>query len=180
MDEYKLVSLQLSDEKNYDLSALKIVTAQSEDKIFDKTKLQEFLSGVKERMQALTLDFHTIRDIHYNGDIPETWPYYVVHKRASAEDEQEDGDFQIVTKTSELVSVEKTPAEQLQDKQQSDAQQLNTKLQENVTAQQQALASAQGADSRTQAYIQQQLDATKAQLAATNAELIKIQQNTKR
>jgi len=180
MDEYLLASLQLSDEKNYDLSALTIVTSQSEDKVFDKSKLEEFLSGIKERMKALTKDFHTIRDMHYNGDIPNAWPTYKVKKRASAEDEQEDGDFDIVTKTSDLVSVEKTPAQQIQEEQQAAASQLKTTINETVTAQQQALAGAQAADSRTQAYIQQQLDATRAQLDTTRSELGKIQQNAQK
>lgn len=164
MDSYTLVTLQLSDEKNYDLTSLNVVTTQSSDKIFDKTKLESFLSGIKERMKALTLDFHTIRDIHYNGDIPDTWPTYVVNKRATAEDEQEDGDFQIVTKTSDLVSVEKTPAQKLQEQQQAAANQLQTTINETVSAQQQALASAQSADGRTQDYIQQQLSATRIEL----------------
>jgi hypothetical protein len=180
MDEYKLVSVQLSDEANYDLSTLVLATAQNEDKLFNNTKLQDFLTGIKERMKALTLDFHTIRDIHYNGDIPDTWPIYSVNKRASAEDEQEDGDFDIVTKTSDLISVEKTPAQQLEEKQQAAKKELQNNIDQATTTQQQALASVAAADSRSQAYIQQQLDSTRAQLVATNAELIKVQQSSQK
>lgn len=172
-DEYLLAQLELSDEKNYDITALKITTKQSDEKIFDNTKLQEFLIGVKERMKALTTDFNTIKDIHFKGLIPNVWPTYKVVKMASAEDLQEEGDFTITYKNSELVSVEKTPTQKAQEQQQASANQLSTQLQQAVTAQQQALAGAQSADSRTQQYIQQQLDATRAQLQQVQKSLQK-------
>ena len=172
-DLYTLAQLQLSDEKNYDITTLTIVTAQSGDKIFDNTKLQSFLTGVKERMKALTNDFNTIKDIHFNGNIPNTIDTYSVTKMASAEDMQEEGDFQIVFKTSDLVSVEKTPTQTAQEQQQAAAAQLNTTIQQAVSVQEAALAGAQSADSRTQQYIQQQLDITRAQLAQVQQSLQK-------
>lgn len=177
MDEYSLAELILSDAKYYDITGLTIATSQTDTQIFDYTKLQTFLAGVKERVKALNKDFHTIRDIHYNGDIPNEWPTYIVRKMATAEDVQEEGDFDIVTKTSELVSVEKTPAQKLQEEQQAAAERLQTQLQQSITAQQQALQDAQAADSRTQQYIQQQLEATKGQLRTTIGELNTIQKS---
>ena len=56
------------------------------EKIFDFTKLAEFLKGVKERIIALNKDFNIIKDIHYKGEIPSGFPTYVVKKQASAED----------------------------------------------------------------------------------------------
>lgn len=165
MDTYTLAELNLSDEKNYDINSLNVVTSQNvETNIFDYDKLTEFLVGIKERMKALTKDFNTIKDIHFKGEIPNSSPTYSITKKALSEDLQEDGDFMITYKTSELASVEKTPTQQLQEQQQAAINNLNTKLQETITVQEQALAGAQAADSRTQRYIQQQLDLTRSQL----------------
>ncbi len=164
MDTYTLAELQLSDESVYDLKTIKIVTRQSDAEVFDNNKLQIFLADIKKRMQALGKDFDTIKNIHFNGEIPNDVDTFSITKMATAEDVQEAGDFQIVTKTSELVSVEKTPVMIIKEQQVSAINNLNSKLQETITAQQQALAGAQSADSRTQQYIQQQLDATRSQL----------------
>lgn len=175
MDEYSLAELRLSDAKYYDITGLSIATSQIDTKIFDYTKLEKFLTGVKERVKALNKDFNIIKDIHFKGEIPNEWPTYVVKKMATAEDMQEEGDFDITYKTSELVSVEKTPAQKLQEEQQAAAERLQTQLQQSITAQQQALQDAQAADSRTQQYIQQQLDNTRGQLQNTIGELSTIQ-----
>jgi len=173
-DTYTLAELQLSDESNYDITNLNIVTSQNiETNIFDYDKLKKFLAGIKTRIQALNKDFNTIKDIHFNANIPNVINTYSVTKMATSEDMQEDGDFNIVYKTSELVSVEKTPTQQLEEQQQAAINQFNTKLQETIDIQQAALAGAQAADSRTQEYIQQQLDATKAQLASVQKSLQK-------
>jgi len=173
MDTYTLAELQLSDESNYDLTNIKIVTRQSDKEIFDNTKLEVFLADIKTRMQALGKDFDTIKDIHYSGLIPNDVDTFSITKMATAEDVQEADDFQIVYKSSKLVSVEKTPAQILKEEQVAATNQLSTQLQQAVTAQQQALAGAQSADSRTQQYIQQQLDATRAQLAQVQKSLQK-------
>ena len=171
MDEYSLAELKLSDAKYYDITGLKIATSQSDDKIFDYTKLEEFLKGVKERIIALNKDFNIIKGIHYEGLIPSNFPTYVVKKMATAEDVQEEGDFDIVTKTSELVSVEKTTTQKLQEEQQLAAQQLREEFERNISLQEQALNSAQAADTRTQQYIQQQLEVTRNQLATIQQSL---------
>lgn len=164
-DTYTLAELQLSDESNYNINALNVVTSQNvETNIFDYDKLTEFLVGIKERMKALTEDFNIIKDIHFKGEIPNSSPTYSITKKALSEDLQEDGDFMITYKTSKLVSVKKTPVMIIKDQQVSAINDLNSKLQETITAQQAALNSAQSADNRTQKYIQQQLDATRAQL----------------
>jgi hypothetical protein len=173
MDTYTLAELQLSDESNYDLTGIEIVTRQSNEQIFDNTKLEIFLTDIKKRMQALGKDFDTIKDIHYSGLIPNDVDTFSITKMATSEDVQEADDFQIVYKSSKLVSVEKTPAQILKEEQIAAANQLSTQLQQAVTAQQQALAGAQSADSRTQQYIQQQLDATRAQLAQVQKSLQK-------
>lgn len=174
MDTYTIAELNLSEEKNYDITSLNIVTSQNvETNIFDYDKLNEFLVGIKERMKALTGDFNTIKDIHFKGEIPNGSPTYSITKKASSEDLQEDGDFMITYKTSELVSVEKTPTQQLEEQQQASANQLSKQIQEAITAQQAAFNSAQSADSRTQQFIQQQLDATRAQLAQVQQSLKK-------
>jgi hypothetical protein len=90
---------------------------------------------------------------------------------ATAEDVQEEGDFDIVTKTSELVSVEKTTTQKLQEEQQLAAKELREEFERNISLQEQALNSAQAADSRTQQYIQQQLEATKSQLTTIQQSL---------
>jgi len=173
MDTYTLAELQLSDESNYDLKGIEIVTRQSNEQIFDNTKLEIFLTDIKKRMQALGKDFDTIKDIHYSGLIPNDVDTFSITKMATSEDVQEADDFQIVYKSSKLVSVEKTPAQILKEEQIAAANQLSTQLQQAVTAQQQALAGAQSADSRTQQYIQQQLDITRAQLAQVQKSLQK-------
>ena len=173
MDTYTLAELQLSDESNYDLTGIEIVTRQSNEQIFDNTKLEIFLTDIKKRMQALGKDFDTIKDIHYSGLIPNDVDTFSITKMATSEDVQEADDFQIVYKSSKLVSVEKTPAQILKEEQIAAANQLSTQLQQAVTAQQQALAGAQSADSRTQQYIQQQLDATRAQLVQVQKSLQK-------
>ncbi len=174
LDTYTLAELELSDESNYDISGLKIVTSQDiETNIFDFTKLTEFLKGVKERMKALNKDFNLIKDIHFKGMIPNTVNTYTISKRALAEDEQEDGDFNIVYKTSELASVEKTPTQQLQEQQAAAIKELETTIEQNAAIQAQQLSGAQAADSRTQQYIQQQLDATRAQLQTLQKSLQK-------
>ena len=170
-DEYSLAELKLSNAKYYDVTGLKIATSQSDDKIFDYTKLEEFLKGVKERIIALNKDFMIIKGIHYEGLIPSNFPTYVVKKMATAEDVQEEGDFDIVTKTSELVSVEKTTTQKLQEEQQLAAKELREEFERNISLQEQALNSAQAADTRTQQYIQQQLEVTRNQLATIQQSL---------
>jgi len=165
MDTYTLAELRLSDEINYDITNLNIVTSQNiETNIFDYNKLKEFLTSIKTRIQTLNKDFNIIKDIHFNGNIPNVINTYSLTKMASSEDMQEEGDFNIVYKTSELVSVEKTPIQQLQEQQQASINQFNTRLQETIDIQQSAIAGAQEADTRTQQYIQQELDITRAQL----------------
>jgi hypothetical protein len=115
-------------------------------------------------MKALNKDFNLIKDIHFKGMIPNTVNTYTISKRAMTEDEQEDGDFNIVYKTSELASVEKTPTQQLQEQQAAAIKELETTIEQNAAIQAQQLSGAQAADSRTQQYIQQQLIATQAQL----------------
>ena len=178
MDTYTLAELRLSDESNYNIATINIATSQNiEQKIFDYDKLTEFLKSVKERMKALNEDFNTIKDIHFNGNIPNVINTYSITKMATAEDVQESGDFNIVFKTSELVSVEKTPAQKLQEQQQAAAEQLQNKIQETATIQEQALQSAQAADNRTQQYIQQQLDFTRGQLESTRGQLASVQKS---
>jgi len=174
LDKYTLAQLELSDESNYDITGLKVVTSQNiETNIFDFTKLTEFLKGVKERMKALNKDFNLIKDIHFKGMIPNGVANYTITKRATSEDEQEDGDFNIVYKTSELASVEKTPTQQLQEQQAAAIKELETTIEQNAAIQAQQLSGAQAADSRTQQYIQQQLEATKGQLESIQKSLQK-------
>ena len=174
LDKYTLAQLELSDESNYDITGLKVVTSQNiETNIFDFTKLTEFLKGVKERMKALNKDFNLIKDIHFKGMIPNTVNTYTISKRATPEDEQEDGDFNIVYKSSELASVEKTPTQQLQEQQAAAIKELETTIEQNAAIQSQQLSGAQAADSRTQQYIQQQLDATRTQLQTLQKSLQK-------
>jgi hypothetical protein len=136
LDRYTLAELELSDESNYDITGLKVVTSQDiETNIFDFAKLTEFLKGVKERMKALNKDFNLIKDIHFKGMIPTGVANYTITKRATSEDVQEDGDFNIVYKTSELASVEKNPTQQLQEQQAAAVTELETKIAENAAIQ---------------------------------------------
>lgn len=174
LDTYTLAELELSDESNYDITGLKIVTSQDiETTIFNFDKLAEFLKGIKERMKALNKDLNLIKDIHFKGMIPNDVANYTITKRATSEDEQEDNDFNIVYKTSELVSVEKTPTQQLQEQQTEAIKELETTIEQNAAIQAQQLSGAQAADSRTQQYIQQQLDATRTQLQTLQKSLQK-------
>jgi hypothetical protein len=72
-----------------------------------------------------------------------------------------------------LVSVEKTTTQKLQEEQQLAAKELKEEFERNISLQEQALAGAQAADSRTQQYIQQQLETTKTQLATIQKSLQK-------
>lgn len=163
MDTFTLAQLNLSDESNYDISGLKITTSQS-DTVFDYSKLSEFLKGIKERMKALNGDLNLIKEIHFEGKIPPNPTTYTVTKMAKSEDEQEDGEFGIVYKTSELVSVEKSVATVIEEEAIQSAESLRTQIADAVSQQRIALNAAQSADQRTQDYIQRELKLAQTQL----------------
>lgn len=169
-DRFTLSELRLSDESNYDISSLQITTAQG-DTVFDYSKLSEFLKGVKERMKNLEGDFNLIKEIHFSGIIPPDSETYTVNKMAKSEDEQEDGDFQIVYKSSDIASVQKQTAIVLQEEQASQAESLRREISDVVTQQRLALTDAQNADKRTQDFIQRELKNTQNQLASIQKNL---------
>lgn len=99
---------------NYSIEALKIQTAQ-DDGSLDQTKLDSFVKGVGDRLKVLREDFNSIKEIFYNGAIPQnatnSYSFTKVANVQDMDDEKKRGDKAVVKKTIDIVKVEPTPSQ---------------------------------------------------------------------
>ena len=71
-DKFGLHSMELGDDDTvYSIAALNTATKQ-EDGSLDKTKLETFLKNLKNRLTILRNDFNMIKDVFYNGILPQS------------------------------------------------------------------------------------------------------------
>lgn len=71
-DKFGLHSLNLGDDETvYSISALNTATKQ-EDGSLDKSKLETFLKNLQNRLVVLRNDFNMIKDVFYNGTLPDS------------------------------------------------------------------------------------------------------------
>jgi hypothetical protein len=71
-DKFGLHSMELGDDDTvYSIAALNTATKQS-DGTLDKTKLELFLKNLQNRITVLRRDFNMIKDVFYNGTLPDS------------------------------------------------------------------------------------------------------------
>jgi len=107
-DSYDLWNIQLRG--NYSIEKLVIETTQDGSKV-DLDKLAKLMQGVDSRLQYLREDFNTIKDVFYNGKIPEpNLGWTNVTKLAKSPTELDEDlnkvEHQVVFKYSETVELQ--------------------------------------------------------------------------
>ena len=110
-DSFELWNIEL--QGNYSIEKLVVETAQSGSKV-DLDRLAKLLTGVNERLAILRDDFNVIKDVYYNGKVPEgTKGWNTITKPAgdNGEDVSPTEGEQVVFKYAEIISVEPTPTD---------------------------------------------------------------------
>lgn len=107
-DSYDLWNIQLRG--NYSIDKLVIETTQDGSKV-NLDKLDKLMRGVDSRLQYLREDFNTIKDVFYNGKIPEpNLGFSTITKLAKSATELDEDlnkvEHQVVFKYSETVELQ--------------------------------------------------------------------------
>jgi hypothetical protein len=103
-DTYNLAELQLAPIDVYDISTENALTEQDlVDNIFSYSKLSDYLNAVKETQIGLQKDFFLIKQVFWEGKVPGDLNTYKVTKMATAEDQYESDDIQIVYKSAQPI-----------------------------------------------------------------------------
>jgi hypothetical protein len=166
---------------HYTIKPIRTITDQQET-IFDPLKLQTFIIELDNQLRLLRRDFNSIKETFFNGILPTGSVSGVIVEnkvaRTDIDDVETDHSFKLTE--SNLISLETPPIKQVQDDLDSTATQIQNELQRTAQTLQQrsisleeALRRAQAGDTATQSYIQGQLNAAKAELAAIKQKLAK-------
>jgi hypothetical protein len=110
-DKFKTFDWALQSERNpnvYDLTQLKIDTAQEKEKSLDTKKMATFLKGVESNLKIIRQDFDDIKQCFMNAVLPAlsttTWDLVATTDTSNFQDKP-----QTVSTTSTIVSVGDTP-----------------------------------------------------------------------
>ena len=142
-DTFELYDLKLADASAYSVAPL-IVTTTQEDGMFDKTKLDSFLMGTKDRLKILQQDFDMIRDTFYAGIAPASKGILKIENQvASAQDDTTFGGDTYTKKSSETVSVQQTPGDKAIEAQKKATEELATKAADALKLETDALKTTQ-------------------------------------
>ena len=163
---------------HYTIKPIRTITDQQET-IFDPLKLQTFLIELDNQLKLLENDFNTIKKTFFDGIIPTPNLSGLIQKDIIARTDVDDvGSNPFKLTESNLISIETPPIKQVQDDLTSTATQIQDELQRTAQTLQQrsisleeALRRAQAGDTAAQSYIQGQLTAAKAELAAIRQKL---------
>jgi len=103
-DNWGVYELALGDDTEvYSIKALNIDTRQ-EDGSLDKGKLETFLGNINDRLSVLRSDFNLIKEIFYNGKVPDGVSTVTLTQRAQTV--TEDDEFPVLFKYTELIGVQ--------------------------------------------------------------------------
>ena len=142
-DSFELYDLKLADASAYSIAPL-IVTTTQDDGMFDKGKLESFLTGTKDRLKILQQDFDMIRDTFYAGIAPASKGILKIEDQvASAQDDTTFGGDSYTKKSSTTVSIEQTPNDKGIDAQKKATEELATKAAEALKIETDALRTTQ-------------------------------------
>ena len=109
-DKYGLHSMELGDNDTvYSVEKLNTETKQS-DGTLDKTKLETFLKNLQNRLIILRNDFNMIKDVFYNGTLPDSQVTIDIEKVAdSGVSSTREEEPPVLFKYTQLAKVEETP-----------------------------------------------------------------------
>lgn len=112
VDYFKMVDKEAN--PHYTFVPIRIETDQMET-IFDPKKLQTFLIELNDQLSLLRRDFNTIKDTFFDGTIPTPNPYGIIQEDIIARTDTDDDTINSKRKTesSQILSIEDTPAQQL-------------------------------------------------------------------
>ena len=172
-DEYSVTDLNLKG--NYSVEGLKIIPLDKDKKI-DEALLKSNLKSINDRLGELRNDLNTIKDIYYNGIVPNgsTEDYRVVSSVSSINDEKEEPQKQVVFKKATIQAKEEertnqsiTQAKDEADKLAKEAEERAKTLQEKIDDQEYQLAQAQKGDRVAQDELRQQLRDAQSSISNT-------------
>jgi hypothetical protein len=173
-DKFKTLDWALQSERNasaYDITQLKIDTAQEKEKSLDTKKLATFLTGVDSRLKIIRDDFNDIKKCFMNAILPglssTTWEMV-----ASTDTSNDTTDKpQSIEKVSTVVAVGDTPVvaketalKKGQDKLTKDAEDAKTTLEQKISQQADDLKRAQEGDVNAQNRLKQDIIDTRNQI----------------
>jgi len=106
-DNWGVYELALGDDTEvYSIQTLNIDTRQ-EDGSLDRGKLETFLTNIGNRLKVLRGDFNTLKEIFYNGKVPDGVSTVTLTQQAQTVTEEDE--FPVLFKYTELVSVVTPP-----------------------------------------------------------------------
>jgi len=171
-DTFKTLDWALQSERNstvYDLTQLKIDTAQEKEKSLDTKKMATFLKGVESSLKIIRQDFDDIKQCFMNAVLPglstTTWPNYVATTDTSNDTTDKP---QVVSKQSQIVAVGDTPLvaketalKKEQEKLAADVEAAKTTLEEKIGKQSDEFRRAQEGDTAAQDRLREEIAAAR-------------------
>jgi hypothetical protein len=114
VDYFKMVDKSAN--PHYTFVPIRTQTDQ-EETIFIPNKLRTFLIGLDDQLNLLRRDFNTIKSTFFDGTIPTPNPYGIIQQDIIARTDTDDDDNTINsnrrTESSDILSIEDSPAQQL-------------------------------------------------------------------
>jgi hypothetical protein len=188
-DEYSVTDLDLKGD--YSITGLQIIPLDANKKI-DETALKANLKTINDRLAELRDDLNTIKDIYYNGIVPNgsTENYRLISSISSINDESSEPTKQVVFKRTTIQAKEEERTNQSITQAQDEAAKLQEEadaraktLQEKIDDQAAQLEQAQRGDRVAQDELAQQLRAAQANIKSTRTfaeeQAAKYAKNTK-
>ncbi len=172
-DEYSVTDLDLKGD--YTIKGLEIIPLDGDKKI-DESLLKSNLKKINDRLAELRNDLNTIKDIYYNGILPNgsTEDYRVVSSVSSINDEESEPTKQVVFKKSLIQAKEEertnqsiTQAKDEAEKLAKDAEENAKTLQQKIDEQASQLEQAQRGDRVAQDNLAKQLRDAQFSISST-------------
>jgi hypothetical protein len=172
-DEYSITDLDLKGD--YSIVGLQIIPLDGDKKI-DEDALKSNLKTINDRLAELRNDLNTIKDIYYNGIVPNgsTEDYRIVSSISSINDETSEPTKQVVFKRTTIQAKEEertnqsiTQAQDEAEKLARDAEENARTLQQKIDEQADQLEKAQTGDRVAQDNLARQLRDAQASINST-------------
>ena len=172
-DEYSVTDLDLKGD--YTIKGLEIIPLDGDKKI-DESLLKSNLKKINDRLAELRNDLNTIKDIYYNGILPNgsTEDYRVVSSVSSINDEESEPTKQVVFKRTTIQAKEEertnqsiTQAKDEAEKLAKDAEENAKTLQQKIDEQASQLEQAQRGDRVAQDNLAKQLRDAQFSISST-------------
>jgi hypothetical protein len=170
-DKFKTFDWALQSERNptvYDLTQLKIDTAQEKEKSLDTKKMETFLKGVESGLKIIRKDFDDIKQCFMNAVLPalSTTTWDLVATTDTSNDTSDKP--QTISTTSTIVSVGDTPVvaketalKEEQERLATEAEAAKTTLEEKIGRQSDEFRRAQEGDTEAQDRLREEIAAAR-------------------